>query len=273
MDSSSIWNLSHSAGAFYDLAIHREGGCALNSDRTVSCWGYGVFGQHGDGTTGSYDGGNRTANITNVVDLAAGQEHLCAVVDNGTAWCWGRDHQDQLGDNTTNSNNRSSLPIALAGGISNFIQIESYAQTTCTLTDNGTVWCWGNNTNGQLGDGTTTNSDYPVQVQNITDALDIYVGPGSACAAVNKRLDLKCWGDYFLGDGSSSESSTPVTVAETNGWGSTYTFDDVAIGQASVCVYNLANNQVFCWGRNSEGQLGDGTTTTTKTMNRASTPF
>ena len=55
--------------------------------------------------------------------------------------------------------------------------------------------------------------------------------------------------------------------------GSTYTFDDVAIGQASVCVYNLAKNQVFCWGRNSEGQLGDGTTTTSKTMNRASTPF
>jgi len=101
--------------------------------------------------------------------------------------------------------------------------------------------------------------------------LDIYVGDGTTCAAVNKRLDLKCWGNY-LGDDSSA-SSTPVTVTEANGWGSTYTFDDVAIGQSSACAYNLANNQVYCWGNNASGQLGDGTKTTSQTMNRASTPF
>ena len=278
--SSSIWRLSHSAGAFYDLAIHREGGCALNSDRTVSCWGYGQYGAYGDGTEG-YTAGLKTPSITNVVDLTAGQDHLCTVVDNGTAWCWGRDQADQLGDNATNTppiggvsgGAGSSTPVAVAGGISNFIQIEAYSQTTCALTDNGTVWCWGSNDNGQLGDGSTTSRDYPVQVQNITDALDIYVGDGTACAAVNKRLDLKCWGYYYLGDGSSTSSSTPVTVTETNGWGADYTFDDVAIGQSSVCAYNLANNAVFCWGNNASGQLGDGTTTTSQTMNRSSTPF
>ena len=232
MNSSSIWKISHSAGAFYDLVIHREGGCALNSDRTVSCWGYGQYGAYGDGTEG-FTAGLKTPSITNVVDLAAGQDHLCAVVDNGTAWCWGRDNSNQLGDNAPNTGGvtggaGSSLPVAVSGGISNFIQIEAYSQTTCTLTDNGTVWCWGANSNGQLGEGTTTSRDYPVQVQNITDALDIYVGDGTACAAVNKRLDLKCWGNYYLGDGSTAASSTPVTVTETNGWGSTYTFDDVA---------------------------------------------
>ncbi|MAA69906.1 MAG: hypothetical protein CL915_14355 [Deltaproteobacteria bacterium] len=273
MNSSSIWNLLHSAGAFYDLVIHREGGCALNADRTVSCWGYGQYGAYGDGTLG-YTAGLKTPSITNVVDLAAGQDHLCTVVDNGTAWCWGRDQQDQLGDNAANSNNRSSLPVAVVGGISNFIQIEAYSQTTCALTDNGTIWCWGANTNRQLGDGTTTDRDYPVQVQNITDALDVYVGDGTACAAVNKRLDLKCWGNYYLGDDSSTASSTPVTVTETNGWGSTYTFDDVAIGQASVCAYNLVNNQVFCWGANAEGQLGLGNVLTPyRTMQNTGSPF
>ena len=278
--SSSIWRLSHSAGAFYDLTIHREGGCALNSDRTVSCWGYGQYGAYGDGTEG-YSADLKTPSITNVVDLAAGQDHLCTVVDNGTAWCWGRDQSSQLGDNATNSGGvnggaeaGSSSPVAVAGGISNFIQIEAYAQTTCALTDNGTVWCWGKNTNRQLGDGTTTDRDYPVQVQNITDALDVYVGDGTACAVVNKRLDLKCWGNYYLGDDSSTASSTPVTVTETNGWGSTYTFDDVAIGQASVCAYNLVNNQVFCWGGNAEGQLGLGNTLTPyRTMQDVSSPF
>ncbi len=278
--SSSIWRLSHSAGAFYDLTIHREGGCALNSDRTVSCWGYGRYGAWGDGTIG-FGADIKTPNITNVVDLAAGQDHLCTVVDNGTAWCWGRDQANQLGDNATNSGGvnggadaGSSSPVAVAGGITNFIQIEAYSQTTCALTDNGTVWCWGKNTNRQLGDGTTTDRDYPVQVQNITDALDVYVGDGTACAVVNKRLDLKCWGNYYLGDDSSTASSTPVTVTETNGWGSTYTFDDVAIGQASVCAYNLVNNQVFCWGGNAEGQLGLGNTLTPyRTMQDVSSPF
>ena len=284
--SASIWNLTtHSAGDFYDMAIHQEGGCVIMSDRTVDCWGYGRFGQYGDGTSAGYDADRKTANITNVVDLAAGLDHVCAVVDNGTAWCWGRDQQGQLGDNITNvaavnfrndayQDDGSPSPVAVAGSISNFIQIEAYAGQTCALTDNGTVWCWGYNFSGQLGDGTTTNRDYPVQVQNISDALDIYVGNDSACAVVNKRLDLKCWGSYYLGNDSSTASSTPVTVTETNGWGADYTFDDVAIGQSSVCAYNLANNAVFCWGRNSEGQLGLGNTATPqRTMQDVQSPF
>ncbi|MEL0045895.1 MAG: hypothetical protein VW995_14085, partial [Deltaproteobacteria bacterium] len=76
--STSIWNLSHSAGAFYDMAIHNDGGCALNSDRTVSCWGYGQNGTYGDGTRG-YTEDIRTASITNVVDLASGGVHVCTV--------------------------------------------------------------------------------------------------------------------------------------------------------------------------------------------------
>ena len=164
-------------------------------------------------------------------------------------------------------------PISVSEGITNFIQISAYSSTTFSVTEDGTVWCCGFNLEGQLGDGTTTNRDYPVQVQNITDALEVYVGNGTACAAVNKRLDLKCWGSNHLGDGSSSSSSTPVTVTKTNGWGSNYTFDDVASGQASVCAYNLANNEVFCWGRNSEGQLGLGNTTDSLTMQDVGGPF
>ncbi|MEK9695151.1 MAG: hypothetical protein VW270_05260 [Candidatus Poseidoniales archaeon] len=277
-NSSTIWNLSHSVGAFYDLAIHGDGGCALNSDRTVSCWGYGRHGQYGDGTI-DYNADLKTASITNVVDLAAGGSHICAVVDNGTAWCWGRDDGNQLGNNAAAdtsqiSDGGSSTPQAVHGGITNFIQIEAYTTTSCAVTDNGTVWCWGNNTVGQLGDGTTTSRDYPVQVQNITDALEVYVGNGIACATVNKRLDLKCWGNYYLGDGSSTASSTPVTVTETNGWGADYTFDDVAVGQSSICAYNLANNEAFCWGNNGEGQLGLGNTLTPeRTMQDVSSPF
>ena len=211
--------------------------------------------------------------------MASGGVHVCTVVDNGTAWCWGRDDGDQLGNNAPADTSQvsaggSTTPQAVAGGITNFIQIDASNRSTCAVTDNGTVWCWGKNDNGQLGDGTNTDRDYPVQVQNITDALEVYVGDGTACAAVNKRFDLKCWGFYYLGDGSSSSSSTPVTVTETNGWGSTYTFDDVAVGGSSVCAYNLANNEAFCWGNNVEGQLGLGhTLSPERTMQDVSSPF
>ncbi len=120
------------------------------------------------------------------------------------------------------------------------------------MTDDGTVWCWGFNLEGQLGDGTTTDRDYPVQVSSITDAVDIYVGMLTARAVVKQRKDLKCWGDNYVGDGSSTDSATPVNVTEINGWGSDYTFDGVASGQSSTCAYNKENNQVYNWGVNAE---------------------
>jgi hypothetical protein len=79
-----------------------------------------------------------------------------------------------------------------------------------------------------------------------------------------------------LGDSStsSSASSTPVTVLEDDGWGSTYTFDDVAISQGSTCAYNLANNELFCWGSNTLGQLGLGNTIhPERTMKNVLSPF
>ena len=118
------------------------------------------------------------------------------------------------------------------------------------MTEDGTVWCCGFNLEGQLGDGTTT--DRISRSSFFNYRCDIYVGMSTARAAVNQRKDLKCWGDNFVGDGSSTDSATPVNVTEINGWGSDYTFDGVASGQSSTCAYNKENNQVYCWGVNAE---------------------
>jgi len=279
---SSIWKQSYSANSFLDLDIGREHGCVVLSDRTVKCWGYARMGAIGDGNSVYYtDPGTLATGVNNVVDIALGQDHTCALIDNGTVQCWGRDNSGQLGDNTTNTNgvNNASdegvdTAVNLSGSISNFIQIAAYSGSTCGLTDNGTIWCWGSNGNGQLGDGTTTDRDYPVQVSGIDNALDVYLGTAMACAAIDNRTNLKCWGNYYLGDGSTTDSTTPVTVTETNGWGSDYTFDDVAIGQSSACAYNEENNQVYCWGVNADGQLGLGNTLTPySTMQNTGSPF
>ena len=280
--SSSIWRQSHSANSFLDLDIGREHGCVVLSDRTVKCWGYARMGAIGDGNSVSYtDPGTLATGVNNVVDIALGQDHTCALLDNGTVQCWGRDNSGQLGDNKTNTNGVDNggnegvdTAVNLSGSISNFIQIDAYSGSTCGLTDNGTIWCWGSNGNGQLGDGTTTDRDYPVQVSGIDNALDVYLGTAMGCAAIDNRTNLKCWGNNYLGDGSTTDSTTPVTVTETNGWGSDYTFDDVAIGQSSACAYNEENNQVYCWGVNADGQLGLGNTLTPySTMQNTGSPF
>ena len=111
-------------------------------------------------------------------------------------------------------------------------------------------------------------------MSGIDNALDVYLGAAMGCAAIDNRTNLKCWGNYYLGDGSTTGSTTSVTVTETNGWGSDYTFDDVAIGQSSACAYNLATNQLFCWGLNADGQLGLGNTLTPySTMQNTGSPF
>jgi alpha-tubulin suppressor-like RCC1 family protein len=279
---SSIWRQSHSTNSFLDIDTGREHGCVVLSDRTVKCWGYARMGAIGDGNSVYYtDHGTLATGVNNAVDIALGQDHSCALFDNGTVQCWGKDASGQLGDNATNSsgvNNGSTegvdTAVSISGSISNFIQIAAYSRSTCGLTDNATIWCWGANDSGQLGDGTTTDRDYPVQVSGIDNARDIYLGTATGCAAVDNRTNLKCWGNYYLGDGSTTVSSTPVTVTEANGWGSDYTFDDVAIGQSSACAYNLANNQVFCWGINADGQLGLGNTLSPySTMQNTGSPF
>ena len=84
---------------------------------------------------------------------------------------------------------------------------------------------------------------------------------------------MKCWGLQYLGDSNSVRSSVPVDVVETNGWTSDHRFDDIAVGFSSVCVYDKANEDVFCWGANQYGQLGIGSSSASTTMRKVGSPF
>ena len=131
-----------------------------------------------------------------VQSVSSGSSHVCALVHNGGAWCWGYNNNGQLGDGNTSN---SSTPVAVTGVPLNMAQIAAADDHTCALLVNETVKCWGLNSAGQLGDGTTSNSSTPVAVAGLTDVAQIAVGDAYSCALLASG-DVQCWGFNNLGE-------------------------------------------------------------------------
>ena len=188
---------------------------------------------------------------TNIVDIAAGGYHSLALGSNGTIWAWGQNNASQLGDGT--KTNRL-LPVvvfsltnggsAIAGGYSHSLAILS----------NNSARAWGDNTLGQLGDGTTNNRSTPVAVSNLTTFALIAAG-GDHSLAVNFQSNVWAWGANSagqLGDGTVSNRLSPVVAASLSN----------LVALASGYSHSLAldvNGTVWAWGANYAGQLGNGT--------------
>ncbi len=186
------------ATAIADGGIHA---CAVLSGGQMYCWGANYQGQLGDGTTsGPQACAHSTAcsttpvavsGISNATAVAAGNEHSCALLSGGKIACWGADSAGQLGNGTTTNNSPTPVPVS---GISNATAIAGADSAhTCALSSGGHVECWGLNLYGQLGNGTTTTSDVPVEVSGISNATAIAAGGYSSCALLSGG-HVECWG-------------------------------------------------------------------------------
>ena len=187
----------------------------------VNCWGYNSFGRLGNGTTTSSSVPVAVAAFTDgatAVSITAGVYHTCAVLNTGAVNCWGYNVDGQLGNNTTTD---SSAPVAVAAftdGSATAVSITAGASHTCALLNTGAVNCWGYNSDGQLGNGTTTNSSVPVAVNAFTDgsatAVSITAGDFHTCAVLNTGA-VNCWGNNGngqLGNSTTDNSSVPAKV-------------------------------------------------------------
>ncbi len=185
------------------------------------------------------------------VAVAAGEEQSCAVTADGNAWCWsGTAARVQVPTLTGN------VKAVSAGGGPLFAQ--NPVAFACAVTTAGGVWCWGDNSQGELGNGTTTNSTVPTPVSGLSSGvIAVSAGPDYSACAVTGDGNVWCWGSNgadVLGDAGSS--LVPVKLS-----GFTGAVSAVSVGYVSACAI-VAGGGVECWGTNTDGQLGNGSKAT-----------
>jgi alpha-tubulin suppressor-like RCC1 family protein len=186
--------------------------------------------------------------------ISAGSEFACDLTAVGGVRCWGANDHGQLGNGHLTS---TSFPQTVVGLSSGVVSVATGSTHTCALTVGGSVLCWGENTYGQLGNGTTANRTAPTPVDGLTSGVVAIAAGGRVSCAVTAAGAVLCWGynGYgTLGDGTTHSRLTPTPVANLT-TGATA----VAVGLYHACA--LVKGAELCWGRNDQGQLGDGSTT------------
>jgi alpha-tubulin suppressor-like RCC1 family protein len=190
-------------------------------------------------------------------ELSAAVFHTCTLTASGGVQCWGYNNYGQLGDGTMTDR---TYPINVSGLASGVIAIAAGVQHTCALTSSGGVKCWGrNNAGGALGDGTQNNSSLPVDVIGLASSVIAIGAASNFSCALTIAGGVKCWGANYegqLGDGTTISPITPVNVI-----GLTSDVSMIALSADHTCALTTGGG-VKCWGRNQNGQLGDGTTIT-----------
>jgi alpha-tubulin suppressor-like RCC1 family protein len=260
------------------------GSYALATKGFVESWGHD-----------SLDTGNLEKDV---IAIAGGGDAGYALKSDGTVWAWGDNSSGQLGDGTTNDsgttpNDMGVFTAMQVEGINSATAVAGGGTTGYALKSDGTVWAWGDNSSGQLGDGTKNDSAVPVQVKNLAGVTAV-AGGGAAGYALKSDGTVWAWGSNRvgnLGDGTKNDSTVPVQVSGLSGvtaiaagfalksdgtvreWGGGQ-FQDSLV---PVQVQNLSgvtaiagdgdtgfalkpDGTVWAWGSNTWGQLGDGTT-------------
>ncbi|MFH1434551.1 MAG: hypothetical protein ABIJ56_02425 [Pseudomonadota bacterium] len=267
-DFSCLGTRQDSLHGIRQIAAGAEFTCALldpdgDGRGGLKCWGANAWGMLGDGTISvSFEPVDVIGLSSDVQAVAAGREHACALLASGGVKCWGRNNAGQLG---VGSGTTYSLePVDVTGLAGSGKAIDTMNDHTCVVLADRSVQCWGDNTYGQCGDGTVATPKWtPVTVGLSLEVQQISAGGFHTCAFSTSGI-LQCWGrndNGQCGDGTTTSPRTmPVTVVGVS--------SPVAVsagGEHTCARRGGSGRRVVCWGKNTDGQCGDGTQTSPKT--------
>jgi alpha-tubulin suppressor-like RCC1 family protein len=282
-----------------DVAAGRMHTCGIRADGTLWCWGSPLFGRLGDGVFLSSEVSQPTPvqvvaaegfpeePWNDWVEMAGGAHHTCGRRRDGSLWCWGL--RGFLGDglDETHEYPVSANPVRVlaAGeepggeGWTDWVQVSSSGEHTCGRRANGTLWCWGNNVDGRIGNGTFTRALTPALVVAAEEAGDgavwddwgdVAAGVESSCGR-RQNGSMWCWGSRAFGklgdglDGMGEEPlarATPTAVLQAGqapgsaGWTD---WHGISVGTDHACG-RRAGGSAWCWGRGAFGRLGNAST-------------
>ena len=236
--------------------------CAITSAGGVVCWGANDFGQLGNGTTTDSARPVQVVGLTGVVSVTAGYDSTCALTGSGAIWCWGDNSSGQLGNGTYAP---SSVPVQVVGAtgdeaLGGVTAISAGRDHACAVTGNGAAFCWGDNSEGELGTGNFSGSSVPVPVAGLASGVaSISAGSYFTCAVTTAGA-ASCWGQGSSGQlrsGSLANSDIPVAVVDAAGKIPLTGVAAVSAGPDNACAL-MSSGAALCWGANSSGLLGNG---------------
>lgn len=244
---------------------------AVKSDGTIWAWGMNRYGQMGNGTVNPLSGPQVTVPvlvsnslpggpINNPLQITCGYQFSAALATNGTVWTWGSGGHGELGQG---SSLITSYYPAQVPGLTNIIRISAGWFHILALKSDGTVWVWGNNSNGELGDGTIVGRWNPVQALNLTNIVAVSGGDSHSSALASEGTIWK-WGlnDVGeLGNGTTNATANPTPARIlTDTFGNPFTNVVIMAARDYHNIAVKADGSVWMWGANDQGQCGDGTT-------------
>ncbi|MBM4412460.1 MAG: hypothetical protein FJ040_03295 [Chloroflexi bacterium] len=244
--------------AAIDISSGANHVCAVLAEGTVWCWGSNQYAQIGIGEAGpGISIPTQVPGIENAIAIGLGDHHTCAVLSDRTVWCWGWTNFGQAGGETIGEQAIILKPQRVSG-LSDIVQLEVGGNHSCALTQSAEAICWGDNFNGQLGNGST---DEPIRVvPRIVSGgnrfFRLAAGGAHTCGLVQDG-DVLCWGWNKLGQvgngsyGVTTDVVLPSPVVALNQISTIY------VGANHVCTTSM-RGRVLCWGANTTGQIGSG---------------
>jgi alpha-tubulin suppressor-like RCC1 family protein len=226
--------------------------CAVTTTDAAICWGAGWSGQVGDGNFNSVNIPTNVSGGLAFAEISAGSGHSCGRTTGGDAYCWGTNYRGAIGTG-------DPLTIQPAFALGGASSVTAGEQHTCIIGAGGSATCFGEGGSGQLGQGIYQSELNPVAVTGGFTFVSVAGGTWHTCGLETSPGNIYCWGsggNGQLGNGSFNSTNAPATMV-TGG----HSFVEVDAGQYHSCGVTDLADDVYCWGENSSGQLGDNSAT------------